>query len=60
MAATAGYQPAPQRDSIDDRVFTRPPPNYQATGPNWEEGGYGTPRQEDDNVPDDFKVSYTS
>ncbi|EXJ86539.1 hypothetical protein A1O3_03492 [Capronia epimyces CBS 606.96] len=59
MASTAAYQPAPQRDSIDDTVLTRPPPNYQATGPNWEEGGYGAPRQEDDNVPDDFKFGGT-
>ncbi|KAL2428994.1 Protein lifeguard 4 [Exophiala dermatitidis] len=55
MPSTAGYQAAPQRDSFDERVFTQPPPNYQATGPNWEAGGYGTPRQEDDNLPDDFK-----
>ncbi|KAK6379915.1 uncharacterized protein PV06_00209 [Exophiala oligosperma] len=58
MASKAKYQPAPQRDSFDE-----PPPSYNAAGPSLNQGinqginqgGYGTPREEDDNVPDDFK-----
>jgi hypothetical protein len=49
MAASARYQPAPQRDSLEEPgVYSQAPPSYQAT----EEA----PRSEDDNVPDDFKV----
>ncbi|KAK4945102.1 hypothetical protein LTR10_015527 [Elasticomyces elasticus] len=56
MASTTKYQPAPQRDSLDEGVYPQPPPSYQAAGPSVAEGGYGsTPRAEDDNVPDDFK-----
>merc|ERR1712000_792534 len=55
MASTAKYQPAPQRDSLDEGSYPQPPPSYQAAGPSVTEGGYGTPRAEDDNVPDDFK-----
>lgn len=50
MAANAGYEPAPQRDSFEDRAFTQPPPSYEATE------DYTSPRTEGDNVPDDFKV----
>merc|ERR1712000_19912 len=55
MTSTAKYQPAPQRDSLDEGSYPQPPPSYQAAGPSVTEGGYGTPRAEDDNVPDDFK-----
>jgi FtsH-binding integral membrane protein len=55
MASTTKYQPAPQRDSLDAGSYPQPPPSYQAAGPSVTEGGYGTPRAEDDNVPDDFK-----
>jgi hypothetical protein len=48
MAANTRYQPAPQRDSFDERPYNPAPPSYEATA----EG----PRTEDDNVPDDFKV----
>jgi protein lifeguard len=50
MAANARYHPAPQRDSLEEEStpFTRAPPSYEATAE--------TPRTEDDNVPDDFKV----
>jgi len=57
MASSTKYQPAPQRDSLDEQNYTQAPPNYQAAGPSVTEGGYGTPREEDDNVPDDFKVT---
>ena len=60
MAATAKYQAAPSRDSFDEEQYTQAPPSYQdnPSGSSAPEvvGGYGTPRQEDDNVPDDFKV----
>ena len=51
MAANARYEPAPQRDSFEDEPYTRAPPSYQATATSPE------PRTEDDNLPDDFKVS---
>lgn len=57
MASKAKYQPAPQRDSFEEQNYPQPPPSYEAAGPSFNEGGYGTPRAEDDNVPDDFKVS---
>lgn len=59
--SNAKYTPAPTRDSLDEpeRQYTQAPPSYQdspaAAGPS--ATGYGTPREEDDNVPDDFKVT---
>jgi hypothetical protein len=52
MAANTRYQPAPQRDSLEEEEspFTRAPPSYEATAE--------APRSEDDNVPDDFKVCF--
>ena len=61
MAANAKYQPAPQRDSFEEHNYTQAPPSYQAEASN--APLFGAPRSEDDNVPDDFKVSdnkYTS
>ncbi|KIW17266.1 hypothetical protein PV08_04457 [Exophiala spinifera] len=55
MASKAKYQPAPQRDSLDGYNYPQPPPSYDTAGPSLNQGGYGTPRAEDDNVPDDFK-----
>ena len=54
--SSAKYQPAPQRDSLDESSsYNQPPPSYQATaGPS--DGLLAAPRTEDDNVPDDFKV----
>ncbi|KAH9818555.1 Bax inhibitor 1 [Teratosphaeria destructans] len=56
------YAPAPQRDSLDTAPlpsaaahthptppYTQPPPSYQ------DEPTPGTPRDENDNIPDDFK-----
>ncbi|KAF2769248.1 UPF0005-domain-containing protein [Teratosphaeria nubilosa] len=49
------YAPAPQRDSLDTAplpsaaAHTQPPPSYQ------DETTLGTPRDENDNIPDDFK-----
>lgn len=58
MTSTTKYQPAPQRDSLDEPSYSQAPPTYQAAGPSSAEGGYGaTRRSEDDNIPDDFKVS---
>ncbi|KAI5300054.1 hypothetical protein KEM56_002771, partial [Ascosphaera pollenicola] len=70
MAANTGYTAVPGRDSFDHAEYqppagpppqhqhtphppyTQAPPSYQAT-----DAFYGTtPRSEDDNVPDDFKV----
>lgn len=49
MAANTRYEPAPQRDSLDDPSYSQAPPSYQATAEP-------APRNEDDNLPDDFKV----
>jgi protein lifeguard len=54
MAANTKYHAAPQRDSFEERSYTQAPPSYQAAGPS--DGILGSPRGEDDNVPDDFKV----
>lgn len=51
MAANTRYEPAPQRDSFEERPYTQAPPSYEATA-----DAPGTPRSEDDNLPDDFKV----
>jgi protein lifeguard len=51
MAANTKYTPAPQRDSLDEPQYSQAPPSYQA------EPLLNEPRNEDDNVPDDFKVS---
>lgn len=55
MAANTKYQAAPQRDSFDEPNYTRAPPSYQAEASS--NTLLGQPRDEDDNVPDDFKVS---
>ncbi len=60
MASSTKYQPAPQRDSLDEQpaAYPQAPPSYQTAGPSVIAAGYGTTlRGEDDNVPDDFKVS---
>lgn len=55
MTSTAKYQPAPQRDSLDEpsASYTQPPPSYQADAA--QAGLLGAPRTEYDNLPDDFK-----
>ncbi|GAB7359518.1 hypothetical protein MBLNU230_g6162t1 [Neophaeotheca triangularis] len=55
MAANSKYQPAPTRDSFEEQGnggqgYSQPPPSYQADEPV-----LGQARDEDDNVPDDFK-----
>ncbi|KAL2013620.1 hypothetical protein VTN00DRAFT_1145 [Thermoascus crustaceus] len=51
MAANARYEPAPQRDSFEERTpYTQAPPSYQASAEFPD-----APRSEGDNVPDDFK-----
>lgn len=52
MSANTRYQPAPQRDSLEEN-YTQPPPSYQNASPS--DGLLGAPRGEDDNIPDDFK-----
>ncbi|QDS69544.1 hypothetical protein FKW77_007767 [Venturia effusa] len=52
MAANTKYQPAPQRDSLDESSYAQPPPSYQQDD---HAGLLGAPRSEDDNLPDDFK-----
>ena len=58
MSSTTKYQPAPQRDSEE---YSQAPPSYQAetstTTGNANPGMFSGPRSEDDNIPDDFKVS---
>ncbi|KAK2756547.1 hypothetical protein FQN54_005440 [Arachnomyces sp. PD_36] len=55
MAANTRYEPAPQRDSLDAQGYTQAPPSYQATTDPSDGLLGGSPRSEDDNVPDDFK-----
>lgn len=50
MAANTRYQPAPQRDSLEEGNYSQTPPSYQQDDPL-----LGQPRTEDDNLPDDFK-----
>lgn len=54
MGPNTKYQPAPQRDSFDEPSYSQAPPSYQAEA---SDPMLGAPRGEDDNVPDDFKVS---
>lgn len=54
MAANTKYQPAPTRDSFEEAGYSQAPPSYQA------EPTPGEARVQDDNVPDDFKVSRSS
>ncbi|KAI9832136.1 MAG: hypothetical protein M1819_004487 [Sarea resinae] len=55
MAANTKYEPAPQRDSLDDSHYAQPPPSYQAEASNATDPILGAPRSSDDNLPDDFK-----
>ncbi|KAI9889584.1 MAG: hypothetical protein M1814_005187 [Vezdaea aestivalis] len=60
MASTTKYQPAPQRDSLDDTThYTQAPPSYQPQAGGADAGPssalLGEPRSSDDNIPDDFK-----
>lgn len=57
MASKTKYQPAPQRDSFEGSNYTQPPPSYQAESSSHNDL-LGGPRGEDDNLPDDFKVSW--
>lgn len=59
MAANTKYQRAPERDSFDEPSYTQAPPSYQDES-SQRDGLLGSPRGEDDNVPDDFKVCYNS
>ena len=54
MAGNTKYQAAPQRDSFDEPSYSQAPPSYQAEASDPMLGG---PRGEDDNIPDDFKVT---
>ncbi|MCJ1372134.1 hypothetical protein MMC20_003356 [Loxospora ochrophaea] len=54
MSANTSYHQAPQRDSFEDSNYTQAPPSYQAAASN-DHDVLGSPRGEDDNVPDDFK-----
>lgn len=56
MAASTKYQAAPQRDSFEEEGnYTQAPPSYQAEPSSVNDGHLGSPRAEDDAVPDDFK-----
>ena len=56
MAANTKYQAAPQRDSFEEGNYTEAPPSYQAESSSNNPPSSGAFRQEDDHVPDDFKV----
>ncbi|KAK3290310.1 inhibitor of apoptosis-promoting Bax1-domain-containing protein [Chaetomium fimeti] len=55
MSANVKYTPAPQEDP--DLNYTQPPPSYQAESSSAQdqERLFGSPRNSEDNVPDDFK-----
>jgi protein lifeguard len=55
MANNTRYQPAPQRDSLEENGYSQPPPAYQAEDHTNAALLGGVPRGEDDNMPDDFK-----
>ena len=55
MAANTKYSAAPQRDSFEEANYTQAPPSYQAESSDANQGIFGAPREDDDNVPDDFK-----
>ncbi|RMD43473.1 hypothetical protein DV735_g1640, partial [Chaetothyriales sp. CBS 134920] len=59
MASSHKYQPAPQRDSFEEQQqYTQAPPSYPdvPAASRAVLGSYGAQaREEDDNVPDDFK-----
>ena len=55
MAANQKYQPVPTQDNVEEEgPYNHPPPSYQT------EAAPGQARVEDDNLPDDFKVSLTA
>jgi len=54
MASNTRYQAAPTRDSFDEGDYTSAPPSYQTEAAR-EPDILGSPRSEDDNIPDDFK-----
>lgn len=49
------YQNVPQRDSLDEPSYSQAPPSYQEQDPTREALISGVPREENDNLPDDFK-----
>ena len=61
MASNTKYQPTSQRDSFEDTShFTQAPPSYQAGASGTNDALLGQPRNSEDNVPDDYKVSLRS
>lgn len=61
MSANTKYQPAPERDSFEaeERSYSQAPPSYQAEAASATLLD-GAPRGEDDNIPDDFKVAFST
>ena len=61
MGPNTKYQSAPQRDSFDEPApsYTQAPPSYQAEA-SQRDPMLGGARDEDDNLPDDFKVHILS
>jgi hypothetical protein len=59
MAPNTKYSPAPQRDSFDDSAqYSQAPPSYAEPSAARDDAALlGGPRNSEDNIPDDFKVS---
>ena len=55
MSSNTKYQPTPQRDSFEEGNYSQAPPSYQEEA-SQNDGLLGAAREEDDNLPDDFKV----
>ncbi|MCJ1239964.1 hypothetical protein MMC14_007963 [Varicellaria rhodocarpa] len=54
MSSNTKYQPTPQRDSFEEGNYSQAPPSYQEEA-SQNDGLLGAAREEDDNLPDDFK-----
>jgi hypothetical protein len=60
MAGTTKYTAASQRDSLDDTAqYSQAPPSYVDEPSSSADNAalLGGPRNSEDNIPDDFKVS---
>ena len=57
MSRNTKYQAAPQRDSLEEQSYPVPPPSYQEDASSEAALLAGEPRSDNDNIPDDFKVS---
>jgi hypothetical protein len=63
MSGNTKYTAAAQRDSLDETAhYSRAPPSYadEPSSSADQAALLGGPRSSEDNIPDDFKVGYSS